>query len=233
MRFPLRKPDMHEVITHNTICSDFFFFFFQSVQPAEVDRCETFVVDTGNETERERMSESPFCHKSVLTAVWYIQKCREKKKLFLNGPLVLGGAIWLCVPSTCEWGQHCIHSLMAPLPNTGRHTDFWHLCMERSHWWIRGRLNQDLNGFFFFFFNEKNNWALYILKNRVFWRHLLFALLQIVKRILSPPSHQVGQGEHRQGRKEIRLSSVCDGKPVIPQRKVTQQKQLLWTTSLG
>lgn len=42
---------------------------FSVYQPPEVDRCETSVVDTGNETERERMSESLFYYKSVLAAV--------------------------------------------------------------------------------------------------------------------------------------------------------------------
>lgn len=61
-----------------------------------------------------------------------LKNAGKKIAFFLNGPLVLGAAIWLSVSSTCEWGQHYIHSLMAPLTNTGGHADFCLLCMERS-----------------------------------------------------------------------------------------------------
>lgn len=72
---------------------------------------------------------------------------RVENKQFLNRSFVLAGAImlviciclycslpkmasWQTVSNTCEWGQRHIGQQMGPRPDTGRQTDFCHLCWE-------------------------------------------------------------------------------------------------------
>lgn len=90
-------------------------------------------VDTGNETEREMMSESPFYYVSVLTAVWWIYSEMQGKKFFLNGPLVLGGAV--C--SSVLWSHEDGFGPPDPAPVSGVSTIF-------SNWWVHFQTLADM-----------------------------------------------------------------------------------------
>lgn len=138
-------------------------------------------------------------------------------------------AYWQTEANTCEWGQHYIGQPIARLSDSGRQTEFCHLCRE-------GATLTDLSA------NKSSIWRMKrrsVSERKHSWLQIKFLKAKFsfsTQRQTLCPSATPCPAKPGIISGETMPSSplVCDGKPLNPQRKaVTQWKQSSGATLTG